>query len=216
MKELVSFLQETEVFKGLDADDVGRIADICRPARFNKGDAIVEEDARERELYIIKSGRVTISLSPPGSEEARGMLTNCTPGHVFGELSFIDGARRSTWVIALDEVVVATSDQLDAAAAEVGHHAVFNARSLGAVEANGRRHARPGSGPTLADHTVTCLDAHVAAFGERAIGMLERDPPKMEIPHRTRRRAPDLNKSRQGGCDHFGAGDLLAGKRPVA
>ena len=106
MKELVSFLQDTEVFKGLNADDVGRIVNICKSARFNKGEVIVEEDARERELYIIKSGRVTISLSPPGSEEVRGTLTNCTPGQVFGELSFIDGARRSTWVIALDDVEV--------------------------------------------------------------------------------------------------------------
>lgn len=106
MKEVVSFLQDTEVFKGLNADDVGRIADICKSARFRKGDVIVEEDARERELYIIKSGRVTISLAHPGSEEARGTLTNCTPGQVFGELSFIDGARRSTWVIALDDVEV--------------------------------------------------------------------------------------------------------------
>ena len=106
MEELVSFLQDTEVFKGLNADDVGRIVSICKSVRFNNGDVIVEEDARERKLYIIKSGRVTISLSPPGSEEVRGTLTNCTPGQVFGELSFIDGARRSTWVIALDEVEV--------------------------------------------------------------------------------------------------------------
>lgn len=106
MKELISFLQGTEVFKGLNADDVGQIATICKPARFNNGDVIVEEDARERELYIIKSGRVTISLSPPGIEEVRGTLTSCTPGQVFGELSFIDGARRSTWVIALDDVEV--------------------------------------------------------------------------------------------------------------
>ena len=106
MKGLTKFLQDTEVFKGLVTDDLEQIATICKPARFNKGDVIVEEDARERELYIIKSGRVNISLSPPGSQETRGTLTSCKPGQVFGELSFIDGARRSTWVIALDDVEV--------------------------------------------------------------------------------------------------------------
>jgi CRP-like cAMP-binding protein len=106
MKELLSFLQGTEVFKGLDVKDLEQIANICKPTRFEKGEVIVEEDARERELYIIRSGRVNISLSPPGSEETRGTLTNCTPGQVFGELSFIDGARRSTWVLALEDVEV--------------------------------------------------------------------------------------------------------------
>jgi CRP/FNR family cyclic AMP-dependent transcriptional regulator len=106
MKGLVSFLRGAEVFRGLGADDIEQVAKICKAARFNKGDVIVEEDTRERVLYLIKSGRVTISLSPPGSEETRGTLTSCTPGNVFGELSFIDGARRSTWVIALDDVEV--------------------------------------------------------------------------------------------------------------
>jgi CRP-like cAMP-binding protein len=106
MSKMLAFLKDTEVFKGLADEDLERIAAICNPARFKKGEVIVEEDVRERELYIIKSGRVNISLSPPGSEEVRGTLTKCTPGQVFGELSFIDGARRSTWVTALDDVEV--------------------------------------------------------------------------------------------------------------
>jgi len=106
MDEILSFLKGTEVFKGLIDEDVGRVISICKPARFEKGEVIVEEDDRQRELYIIRSGRVTISLSPPGSAELRGALTKCTPGQVFGELSFIDGARRSTWVIALEDVEV--------------------------------------------------------------------------------------------------------------
>lgn len=106
MSEILPFLKDTEVFKGLTDEDLERIAVICKPARYEKGQVIVEEDARERELYIIKSGRVNISLSPPGVAEVRGTLTNCTPGQVFGELSFIDGARRSTWVTALEDVEV--------------------------------------------------------------------------------------------------------------
>jgi CRP-like cAMP-binding protein len=106
MSEMLSFLKDTEVFKGLADEDLERIAGICNSARYDKGQVIVEEDARERELYIIKSGRVNISLSPPGSEEVRGTLTKCTPGQVFGELGFIDGARRSTWVTALEDVEV--------------------------------------------------------------------------------------------------------------
>jgi len=106
MSEVLEFLRDAEVFKGLADVDLERIVEICNPARFEKGQVIVEEDARERELYIIKSGRVNISLSPPGSGELRGALTNCMPGQVFGELSFIDGARRSTWVTALDDVEV--------------------------------------------------------------------------------------------------------------
>ena len=106
MSEILPFLKDAELFKGLTDQDLESIAAICKPARYEKGQVIVEEDIRERELYIIKSGRVNISLSPPGSQEVRGTLTKCAPGQVFGELSFIDGARRSTWVTALEDVEV--------------------------------------------------------------------------------------------------------------
>jgi CRP-like cAMP-binding protein len=47
---------------------------------------------------------VSITLSKSPGRYDLGTITKCEPGQVVGELSFIDGARRSTWVIALDTV----------------------------------------------------------------------------------------------------------------
>ena len=43
---------------------------------------------------------ITLSKSPRRYD--LGTITRCEPGQVVGELAFIDGARRSTWVIALE------------------------------------------------------------------------------------------------------------------
>jgi CRP-like cAMP-binding protein len=90
--------------KDFDADEVEKLAKICKSIRFNSGDVIVTEDTRGRDLYFVKSGRAQINLSGPSSRDDAGAISKILPGQVFGELGFIDGARRSTWVIAIDEL----------------------------------------------------------------------------------------------------------------
>ena len=104
MDEVAKFLAGSVVCKDFDASEVEEVAKISKSMRFETGDVIVAEDARVRDLYFIKSGRVQITLSGPSIKEDAGTITKCHPGHVFGELGFIDGARRSTWVVAIDEV----------------------------------------------------------------------------------------------------------------
>jgi len=62
------------------------------------------EDTRERDLYFIKSGRAQINLSGPSAGDYSGTIRKIVPGQVVGELGFIDGSRRSTWVVAIEEV----------------------------------------------------------------------------------------------------------------
>jgi CRP-like cAMP-binding protein len=47
---------------------------------------------------------VSITLSKSPGRYDLGTVTRCNPGQVVGELAFIDGARRSTWVVALENV----------------------------------------------------------------------------------------------------------------
>ncbi|MGD8372948.1 MAG: cyclic nucleotide-binding domain-containing protein [Syntrophobacterales bacterium] len=104
MDEVAKFLAGSVVCKDFDGVEVEEIAKIAKSMQFQTGDVIVAEDARGRDLYFIKSGRVQITLSGPSIKEDAGTITKCLPGQVFGELGFIDGARRSTWVVAIDEV----------------------------------------------------------------------------------------------------------------
>lgn len=98
------FLAGMGIFKDFSPTEIEKIAAICRPVSFREGEVMVEEGARGRDLFLIQRGRVSITLSKSPGRYDLGTITKCEPGQVVGELSFIDGARRSTWVIALDAV----------------------------------------------------------------------------------------------------------------
>jgi CRP-like cAMP-binding protein len=104
MEEVAKCLASSVVCKGFDTSEIEELAKICRSVRFEAGEVIVAEDARERDLFFIKSGRAQINLSGPTARDDAGAISKINPGEVFGELGFIDGARRSTWVVAIDEV----------------------------------------------------------------------------------------------------------------
>lgn len=104
MDEVAAFLANSVVCAGFDEAEVEELARICKPINFQSGEVIVAEDARGRDLFFIKSGRAQINLSGPSARDDAGAISKIIPGQVFGELGFIDGARRSTWVVAIDEV----------------------------------------------------------------------------------------------------------------
>jgi CRP/FNR family cyclic AMP-dependent transcriptional regulator len=106
MDDVAEFLAGSVMCKDFGSDEVEKLAALCKSIRFKPGDVIVAEDARGRDLYFIKSGRAQINLSGPSSRDDAGAISKILPGQVFGELGFIDGARRSTWVIAIEELEV--------------------------------------------------------------------------------------------------------------
>ncbi|MFP3870963.1 MAG: Crp/Fnr family transcriptional regulator [Syntrophobacteria bacterium] len=104
MDEVAGFPADAQVFRGFDKEQIEKIVEICQPVHFREGQVIVEKNNRDRDLYILVRGRVNITLSEyPGKHDA-GTLTKCNPGGVFGELSFIDGSRRSAHVVAIEDV----------------------------------------------------------------------------------------------------------------
>jgi CRP-like cAMP-binding protein len=104
MDEVVSFLANSVVCEGFDEAEVAKLAKICKVILFQPGEIIVVDDARERDLYVIKNGRAQINLIGPSAGENAGTVRKIVPGQVVGELGFLDGARRSTWVVAIEEV----------------------------------------------------------------------------------------------------------------
>ena len=131
MDGVAAFLADSAVCNGFDEAEIAEIAEICRPVKFQAGEVIVAEDARGRDLYFIRDGRAQINLSGPSARDDAGAITKCLPGEVFGELGFIDGARRSSWVVAIDDLDAIQLNwddfsQLIEANTKIGYKFIYN------------------------------------------------------------------------------------------
>ena len=104
MDDVASSLANSVVCEDFDETEIAELAKVCEAIRFQPGEVIIVDDARERDIYFIKSGRAEINLSGPSAGDYAGTIRKIVPGQVVGELGFIDGLRRSTWVVAVEEV----------------------------------------------------------------------------------------------------------------
>ncbi|MBI4723307.1 MAG: cyclic nucleotide-binding domain-containing protein [Candidatus Stahlbacteria bacterium] len=95
--KIQEFLGEIEVFKGLNASDIEKVANICIVKEFKDGDTIFSKDDMSEELYILQSGRCDVKIFM-GSIEKAYTLYQLNVGDIFGELGFIDGSPRSATV----------------------------------------------------------------------------------------------------------------------
>ena len=125
MDEVADFLASSVACEGFDTAEVEELA------RIKAGEVIVAEDARGRDLFFVKSGRAQINLSGPSVRDDAGTISKILPGQVFGELGFIDGARRSTWVVAIEEVETIQLGwedfhQLTQNNSEIGYKFIYN------------------------------------------------------------------------------------------
>ncbi len=59
---LVNTLESTELFGGLEAGHLGKVADMCRGTSHRKGETIFKEGDEAKELYILMDGRVVLEM----------------------------------------------------------------------------------------------------------------------------------------------------------
>jgi CRP/FNR family cyclic AMP-dependent transcriptional regulator len=71
--------------------------------KYAAGDVIFRQGDPAGEMYVIRNGRVAVSLLDDGTPTT---LATLKKGDFFGEMSFFDGKPRSATVTALDDVVV--------------------------------------------------------------------------------------------------------------
>lgn len=99
----LSALTACRLFSDLDEDSLRLVARALRSRRFRRGEVIFHAGDPGDALFIVVSGRAKVTLpADDGSEPA--ILTTVGPGGFFGELALLDGAPRSTTVVALDAV----------------------------------------------------------------------------------------------------------------
>ena len=97
-KTTIALLKNVAIFKALDDDELGEVADVCRIEEFVSGEYIFHEGEHGNRLYLIVEGDVRISRDVPGSgEEALAILK---PGALFGEMAVLDRSERSTHAIS--------------------------------------------------------------------------------------------------------------------
>ena len=97
-----------EIFQGIDHDVVDTIIADCEQRKFSSGEMIISEGEESNgEWYIIKSGKIAISIN--GSK-----IAELNEGDIFGEIALLNEETRTATVTALSdmEVIVLSIDHL--------------------------------------------------------------------------------------------------------
>ena len=96
--------QRVQIFSGLGSEEMSRIAAHARSLRKARGEFIYMPGARADCVYILKQGRVKLSvLAESGKEIAIDIIQ---PGEIFGEFALVDELLRSNMAQALDDVLM--------------------------------------------------------------------------------------------------------------
>ena len=86
-------LNRSHLFAGLSSDEAQVVLRACEERNLNAGEELFHENDAGDSLFIVQSGRVDIFKNIRG--EVDRSLASFGPGDLIGEMSFIDGARRS-------------------------------------------------------------------------------------------------------------------------
>lgn len=102
-REERELLKRSQVFSGLDDEQLARLHALAEPCGFEENEVIVEEDKQGVDCYFVLGGRVDIIIrSPFGSASQK--IAQIKRGEMFGELSLVDGFLRSATAKASDPV----------------------------------------------------------------------------------------------------------------
>lgn len=98
---MAQFLNKVSIFSGLDEDKLNSLESCLIKRRYSKGQVIFHKGDESGGLYIISSGRVKVYLpSTQGEEVILAILDN---GEIIGELSLLDGTKRSATISVTED-----------------------------------------------------------------------------------------------------------------
>jgi glutaminase len=89
-------LAQIDVFAGLSADELARLASWLDVEEFGPGQRLVHEGASGYAFFVLDEGRVRV-------EQEGELVVTLEPGAVFGEMAFYGEGRRNADVIAETE-----------------------------------------------------------------------------------------------------------------
>lgn len=103
--ELNKVLQGVDMFEGLTADELDKIAAICTERRYRIGDVIARQGHPGDELFIITDGFVEVVLGERPSASAR-VVVSLGSGQITGEMALLDHGPRSATVRATSDPTI--------------------------------------------------------------------------------------------------------------
>ena len=104
-------LSKISLFSLMKKRDLKRISKLTQCHRYEKGDVIVREGARDGRLFVIVSGEVVVIKDLGGPSEL--VLRELGDGTYFGEMALIDDYVRTASVVARVDTEVISLDQWD-------------------------------------------------------------------------------------------------------
>ncbi|RMD66404.1 Crp/Fnr family transcriptional regulator [Candidatus Parcubacteria bacterium] len=102
-------LPRFKLFQDMPEKDVQEIIEFCRDVTFAKNQFIYLMGAQANAIFLLKIGRVKISMLNEGGKEK--IIDIMHPGDSFGEFSVEHGHCHVTEAIALDNVIVCKLDR---------------------------------------------------------------------------------------------------------
>ncbi len=93
-RRAVDVLSRVPLFSGLSTRHLRRLSDLTEEARFMEGASIVKEGEEGDSFYVILAGQAKVV--------GRGgrVVAHLLPGDFFGEISLIDGGKRTASVVS--------------------------------------------------------------------------------------------------------------------
>jgi CRP/FNR family transcriptional regulator, cyclic AMP receptor protein len=105
------YLKQVPLFAGLEDEDIRELMSIAKRRTFRSGEVIFHREDPGQVLYVIKEGKVKISLISPDGQEIS--LVVFGKGECFGEIAILDGLPRSADAIAMEKVECYTLQRSD-------------------------------------------------------------------------------------------------------
>ena len=94
-------MKRAVLFHGMNEKQLDQLATISHEHVYNTHEKIFEEGALGDGIYIIGTGQVSVEHTDSDGNSTAAIYLG--EGQVFGEMSLIDGAKRSASIVAVDE-----------------------------------------------------------------------------------------------------------------
>jgi CRP-like cAMP-binding protein len=96
----LELLDRVPLFSTLGPEELGRVAEVAVPRRFEAGQAVFHEGDTSDTCYVIRSGHARAMRA---HQDGRSItLAQFGPGDIFGELAMLDEERRSATIETLE------------------------------------------------------------------------------------------------------------------
>lgn len=102
--ERVMLLKQSPVFDQLNTEDLRAVARNLEQENYFRGDRVFDLGEHGDRMYILRSGRVGISLQAAASSGP--FVAELGPGECFGEMNLLDGLPRSASAHVLEDAVL--------------------------------------------------------------------------------------------------------------